>query len=92
MSRVFKYTLKTSPGTHELRLPIGARFLSIQVVEGKPVAYFQVSDHLAENEHTFSYEAVWTGSYTDITMTHDYMGTAVLNLMVGIRVIHYFEL
>jgi len=69
-----------------IEMPIGAKFLSIQSQDGKPVMWFLVNAAMSKEFRRF--RVIGTGQEFNIDQTDQYLGTFQIGGFVG----HLFEL
>jgi hypothetical protein len=85
---VLKYPLEVTEGEHLLHIPVGAEFLSVQVQENKPYAYFKAEPDFMDHAKTITYITAWTGRDQKKIGKFNtrYLGTAITQPLV----LHYF--
>lgn len=90
MKRVHKVQLPADPGTHNIFVPAGTRFLTIQLQGKTPTIWYLVQDTVQETE--ISIRAVETGVSLETKFLY-YLGTLQWKDELGKGkpyVLHYF--
>lgn len=85
MKQIWKYEM-TAFDDHFIEMPIGAKFLSIQTQDGKPVMWFLVNPAISKEFRRF--RVVGTGHELNLHSSDEYLGTFQIGAFVG----HLFKL